>query len=141
MEVGYSGGVAIQPYLLIYNETASLNSNSNGQVSLKSWKHKFNFEILNLPRIWPEGPVPVLSFQSKQKSPAKRNTFGDLEVPETQNFDISRPTRCLNEVGHHSFTTNPVIYGLCRSFRREWLGSLVVNSVLRSQFTPMNMLT
>ena len=49
---------AIQSYL-IYNETASLNLTSNGQVLPESREHEFDFDILDATKIWPEELVPI----------------------------------------------------------------------------------
>ena len=51
--------VAIESYLLICNETASLNSRSNGQVLPESREHDFDFDILDATKIWPEELVPI----------------------------------------------------------------------------------
>ena len=51
--------MTIQSYLLIYNGTASLNMNSNGQVLPESREREFDFDILDASKIWLEELVPV----------------------------------------------------------------------------------
>jgi catalase len=46
-------------YLFIYNETATLNLTSNGQVLPESREHEFDFDILDATKIWPEELVPI----------------------------------------------------------------------------------
>ena len=49
----------MQSYLQIYNETATLNSTSDGQVLPESREHEFDFDILDATKIWPEELVPI----------------------------------------------------------------------------------